>query len=462
MTVTKTGGKVLWHELERADLGDIDAIGDLAAKAVADSTSVIVGADSNTSTFTVNNQGRFGLCSRLVYDGTTPGAVTFEPFKFMTVTRTANNEGHSIGYVSVCEYERVSLVGQARSTPSLNFGAHVGRRPYVWARRRQDPLGETPANRRFWDELTTAEVTDSVNTRIADYVELALSPVGADTTPPTSSSDWVVIARAQEVSGFSVFLEPRFFLDLPDETFESSDTNLADGRALKFYAEDRGGTPSIPEAFTALFAALSKVRDGRWPISGGTFRLSDDLDPLLATEYTGWNSDLSDTTFQGLVQITERTDDLEATLDPINTAWPTVVGDVSSATADTLRVKSSLPLTAPLLVGKVDTNAAVFSYSYALAYNPVASLDWSGQDGELTITFRTDAGMYINQNNAAVFLTAVDTGPGSRRWVQYVWQSDYVLTLTCKETNGAPIHGIYSVSVLNCSMASNPWLNLNT
>lgn len=314
--VTPTGGKVLWHSLERVDIDDLDATELLPLQAVADSNAGLVGARETS---------QHGLLSALEYDGSVPTEVTLGAFKFVTLTQVNGAEAKEPGVAAVATYERVSANGITYNTPSLDFTGYTGTFPYVWAQRSQVEADEL--SRVFWDDEGEDEYTDPVNTRIIDVVTLALSPTPGTPETPPDGDGWVKIARASSVAS-SVVLEPRYVFDRPDGFFEvikgttNDYTEVAKG--VKFYPEVRESRgPGMLEVVTAAFATLAKIMDGRWQVSESDFTL---VEGSMADGLRAWWENLEDETFRGLLQHDQEIDTLEASVasleaSPFVLAW---------------------------------------------------------------------------------------------------------------------------------------------
>lgn len=311
--MSDTGERVKWSNLERVDLVDMDAVSTLQQQNMARAFAALL---DNYSADEVSPQARGGLLSRLDYDGTTT-TVTFGP---MTLFYAAVG-----GAGAVFRYDLSQPHQAALSTASLDFSGHTGGpRPFVWARR--VPVDADVEPRRFWDELTEAEYTDNVATRVREVVELGLSPVGSDDAEPAGGdSGWFRIARATSVST-SVVLAPRHAFDGYDATYESAAANETNGAGARWYPHepvvDTARNPTLPELARYVIAALAKVQDGRW-----NFDENSRFDGAPTSGLRSWRYGLLDTAFRGLKQLQDESDAMDARAGAIETDIAAIVDD---------------------------------------------------------------------------------------------------------------------------------------
>ena len=311
--MSDTGERVKWSNLERVDLVDMDAVSTLQQQNQARALAALL---DNFAGNEVSPPARGGLLSRLDYDGTTT-TVTFGP---MTLFYAANG-----GAGAVFRYDLSEPHHAALSTASLDFSAHTGGpRPFVWARRVPVETDEEP--RRFWDELTEAEYTDNVATRVREVVELGLSPVGDDNAEPAGgASGWFRVARATSVTT-AVVLSPRHVLDPYDSVYESSAANETNGAGARWYPHepviDTLRNPTLPELARYVIAALAKVQDGRW-----NFATDSSLDGAPTSGLRSWRYGLLDTAFRGLKQLQDESDAMDARADAIEDDIAAIVDD---------------------------------------------------------------------------------------------------------------------------------------
>lgn len=287
MTFPRIGRKVRFHPLQRVDLPDIDAMGDLPGEAVSSALAGLVGdiepeatGGSASRRYTAQN----GLLSALAYQATGQ-VVTFGPMRFGWLVDTTP------AHATIEDYDP----NDPGSTASLNFGLHEGQTPFVWARRLTSDTDT--ASRRFWDDATTVEVTRAETTRTKVSIQLGLSLPGNVDNPPKGTG-WVRIARALTVpeSG-DVVLEPRHAFDRYDAHAEA---DTAIGKRAKYYADGRETFGAgFNDAFSAIFATLSKLRDGRWQFDPDTFK----TDGAMPVDLQGWRDLLDDPDAIGLAQL---------------------------------------------------------------------------------------------------------------------------------------------------------------
>lgn len=298
--ITATGNKVVWNALERVDMADIVAMGDLPLRAVASMGGALVGSPGEGHVaYTTSSQN--GLLSKLTYDGADPTAVTIGTFMACYVLEAdAGPDGEgAVRWLSTFTYDLTTALGATLATQSLDFSAHDGGIPYVWARRVQIESDEE--FRRRWNDVDNKEETASMVTRTREYVELGLSEPGVPEQPPDPDFAWVKIARATSVnlSGV-VVLEPRYAFDRFDAVTEADATSIEYGKGAKFYAKSRTSDgPGLTEIVTAAFATLAKIMDGRWVIDPDTFTVSSGL----LSDLVAWYDNLDDDAYRGLKQV---------------------------------------------------------------------------------------------------------------------------------------------------------------
>jgi|GEM_PF-4585872 len=300
MAMTPTGNKVVWGEFERVELEDMVAAADLPLRAIAQSLGILRGkAGPHGAPY--DSTGQNGLMSRLEYDGADSTNVTFSAFAmgFCDEGIGPNAEGRT-QWFALCNYDLTTASQVGRSTASLDFTGYNGLMPYVWAHRRQ--IEADDAARREWDEVDEAEVAVLLKTRTREYVQLGLSDVADPHKPPSAKGKWVKIARAISVTvPGEVVLAPRFALSKYDSVYEASAGSLANGVEAKYWNADRADDgPGLADAFTAIFAMLSKLRDGRWQFNADTFNLAD----ASVAGLKGWATQASDPLAIGIEQLT--------------------------------------------------------------------------------------------------------------------------------------------------------------
>lgn len=296
---TPLGNRVVWSSFERVELEDMIDAGDLPLRAAAQALGVLRGTAGNHGA-PYSSTGQNGLMSRLVYDGSDATDVTFSYFSlgFCIEGDGPDNEG-KIQWFSLCNYDLTAPFQVGRSTPSLDFTGYAGLLPYVWARRVQ--IEADPETRREWDEVGEVEDPVLLNTRTREYVVLGLSNATNMHQPPTADPGWVKIARATSVSvPGAVVLAPRYGLSKYDSVYEATATTIANGLAAKYWNADRATDgPGLADAFTVIFAALSKLRDGRWQFNADTFNLAD----ANVADLKGWAEGVADPAAIGIEQL---------------------------------------------------------------------------------------------------------------------------------------------------------------
>lgn len=295
-TPARFGKKVLFYPLERVDLPDLDAVGVLPIETLSRVAMSLRGDIDATATgdgnlrFTAQN----GLLSALNYSAVGP-VVTFGPMRLGRAVEAP--EGH----VAIEYYDPAD----PNTTAGLDFSDYEGLSPFVWAR--FAPYAGDEASRRFWVEASTSEDEAIVATRQKPAVVLGLSLLTSPFYPeiPPKGTGWFRIARAKVVpgGGGDVELEPRFMFDRYDPLLEESSSTVAVGKRAKFYAEDRASAkPGLEEITTAVFAALSKITDGRWKFDPETFLLDGAAGDLLG-DLKGWRDLFAETNIVGLEQL---------------------------------------------------------------------------------------------------------------------------------------------------------------
>lgn len=288
MTFPRIGRKVRFHDLQRVDRPDIDAMSDLAAETTSDALAGIIGdiePDATGGSAPRRYTAQNGLASPLDYSA----AGKIVTFGVMRVGWLV--EETPAPYATLATYDPAD----PGATPSLDFSGYDGLTPFVWARRVVADTETAP--RRFWNEAGSNEETRAETTRTRASVQLGISLPTAPDDPPKGTG-WARIARALTVpvSG-DVELEPRHLFDRYDATFEG---DTAVGQRAKYYAENRTSPGvGLNDAMTAIFATLSKIRDGRWVFDPETFK----IDASMPVDLQGWRDLLDDPTAVGLAQL---------------------------------------------------------------------------------------------------------------------------------------------------------------
>lgn len=241
--MTKIGDRVNWDlDLERVDYEDFLAHADLSFEAL----STVLGALLGKSVF--------GLLTKLTYDGSTPAAVTINPF----VAASSSASGESV----VVRYDRNLAWQEALSTASLDFsgkGLCV-----VWARSWRTPV--TPEPRRFFDDVAGIEDTEPVHpTRLREVVQLAITDDPTPGDPPDDQEGWIPIANAQE-SGGAVVLRPITIWDYYAGAAVSvaGDSSHVWAQGIALGTDDAPSSAGLASILRTLWGLLHLAMDSDW------------------------------------------------------------------------------------------------------------------------------------------------------------------------------------------------------